>query len=59
MRFDGSYGTTKIDGTTVNIDTAKVSDLKIYLEKMEKMREDLISEQNDYLGKIIDLKGDK
>ena len=58
MRFEGSYGTAHIDGITINIDTAKVIDLKEHIKSLEITRNNLILEQNDYLGKIIDLKGD-
>lgn len=54
FKCDGKYGNIHIDGTSIDIDKIKMTDLDKYLERLEKKRAQIIEQQNDYLSQIID-----
>ena len=53
--LDGKYGSAHIDGMSIDIDKAKVSDLNEYLKELETKRMQLLEQQNSYLSQIINL----
>lgn len=54
FKFDGKYGNIHIDGTSIDIDKIKITDLDKYLERLEKKRVQIIEQQNYYLSQIIE-----
>ena len=47
------YGNIHIGGVSVNIDKTNIAELDKYLEKLEREREQIIQQQNDYLSQMI------
>lgn len=52
----GKYGNIHIDGTSIDIDRINVMEMTKYLEKLERKREQIIEQQNNYLSQIINTK---
>lgn len=53
--LDGKYGDVHINGMSIDIEKAKVSDLNEYLKELETKRMQLLEQQNSYLSQIINL----
>ena len=53
FKFNEEYGNLHIDGTSINIDKINLDELTKYLEKLERRRENVIEQQNEYLSQII------
>lgn len=54
FRIDGKYGNIHIDGMSIDIDKINMGELDKYLERLERKREEIIEQQNDYLSQIIE-----
>ena len=54
FKFDGKYGNVHIDGISVDIDKISMTELDKYIERIERKREQIIEQQNDYLSQIIE-----
>ena len=53
LKIDGKYGNVHINGMSIDIEKAKISDLNKYLQELEIKRMQLIEQQNNYLSQII------
>jgi|GEM_PF-3034957 hypothetical protein len=53
FKIDGKYGNVHINGMSIDIEKAKISDLNKYLQELEIKRMQLIEQQNNYLLQII------
>ena len=53
FKIDVKYGNIHINGTSIDIEKSKISDLNKYLQQLEKQRIQLIEQQNNYLSQII------
>ena len=53
FKIDGKYGNVHINGMSIYIEKAKISDLNKYLQELEIKRMQLIEQQNNYLLQII------
>ncbi len=54
FNLESKYGNINIDGMCIEIDKIKTSDFDKYLEKLEKKRVQLITQQNEYLSQLIE-----
>lgn len=54
FKIDGKYGNIHVDGMSIDIDKINMNELDKYLEKLQKKREQIIEQQNDYLSQIIE-----
>ena len=53
LNNSSKYGSIIVNGVSVNVDEANLEDLDKHIKKIEKKREELIEEQNNYVSQII------
>ena len=53
IKLSEKYGEIHINGKNIEIDKTDLTELNIYLDQLEKKREQLIEKQNELISKII------